>query len=101
MKRVPLYILVLLIPLMTSCASNRSGIPERRIVQAAREDSGPTGFLQVFTATEMRPDGDSTYAYPHTGYTIYKQDGKVFKYIRNHLGRMDGVPTVISVPAGQ
>lgn len=101
MKRIPLYALVLLIPLMTFGASNRSGIPDRRMAQDAQEDSRPTGFLQIFTATETLPDGDSTYAYPHTGYTIYDQDGKTFKYIRNHIGRMDSVPTVVPVPAGQ
>jgi hypothetical protein len=101
MKRIPLYILVLLLPLLASGASNRSGIPDRRIERDAQEDSRPTGFLQIFTATETRPDGDSTYAYPHTGYTIYDQNGKTVKYIPNHLGRMDEVPTVVSIPAGQ
>lgn len=67
----------------------------------AHEDSRPTGFLQVFSATETRPDGDSTYAYPHTAYTISDRDGKSFKYVRNHIGRMDGVPTVVTVPVGQ
>jgi hypothetical protein len=71
------------------------------MAEAAREDARPAGYLQVFTATETRPDGDSTFAYPHTGYTISDQDGKIVKYIRNHIGRMDGVPTVISIPAGQ
>jgi hypothetical protein len=100
MKLTPLCLLGLVIPLMTSCASDRVGIPDHQVVRTGSETSRPTGYLQVFTATDARPDGDSTYGYPHSGYTIYDQDGKVVRYIRNHLGRMDGVPTVIPIPAG-
>jgi hypothetical protein len=98
MKDMRPYAAVLLVSLLVSCASNHSS---QRVAEAAREEARPTGYLQVFTATETRPDGDSTFAYPHTGYTLYDQNGKMVKYIRNHVGRMDGVPTMISVPAGR
>lgn len=57
--------------------------------------------MQIYTATRTRVDGDSTFEYPHSGYTIYNPDGSFFKYVRNHAGRMDPVPSVVAIPAGQ
>jgi hypothetical protein len=84
----------MIIPVLAGCASRGNG-------DAAKSDSTPAGHLQVFSATKTMPDGDSTFDYPHTGYTIYDQHGRFVQYVPNHAGRMDEVPTRVSVPAGK
>jgi hypothetical protein len=36
----------------------------------------------------------------HTDYTIYAQNGEVFKHVRNARNLNDTVPTVVSLPSG-
>ena len=36
----------------------------------------------------------------HTDYTIYTQNGDVFKHVRNARDPNDGTPTVVTLPAG-
>jgi hypothetical protein len=66
----------------------------------ARGEGQGEGTLQVFTVTRTRPDGDSAYAYPHSGYTIYDTIGHSVRYVANHVGRSDPVPTAVSLRAG-
>ncbi len=72
------------------------------LMHARGEENGGQGegTLQVFTVTRIRPDGESTYAYPHSGYTIYDTHGRSVRYVPNHVGRGDQVPTAVSVKAG-
>lgn len=58
------------------------------------------GRLVVYTATETHPDGDSTYYYPHSSYTIYTPDQKCFKWVENHVGLNDQSPMLVTLPAG-
>jgi hypothetical protein len=59
-----------------------------------------TGRLQVFSAAEARADGDDTYYYPHTGYSIFSDVGRRLKYVNNHVGTMDESPAVVPLPTG-
>ncbi len=58
------------------------------------------GRLKVYTATETHADGDNTFYYPHTSYHVLTPDGKQFKWVQNHIGTMDELPTVVKLPAG-
>jgi hypothetical protein len=43
---------------------------------------------------------DFLYEPAHTDYTIYAQNGEVFKHVRNARSMNDAVPTVVALPAG-
>lgn len=58
------------------------------------------GRLVVYTATEIHPDGDGTFYYPHSSYTIYTPDEQRFKWVENHIGMNDESPTLVTLPAG-
>jgi hypothetical protein len=59
------------------------------------------GWLKVFTATKTVPDGDDTYYYPHTGYRVYTDSGRLLKYEPNHVENMDESATLLKIPAGK
>lgn len=61
----------------------------------------PTGRLRVLTATETHEIGDNTYYYPHSGYRIYDPNGKLWKFIPNHIGLMDQSAALVKIPAGR
>ena len=62
--------------------------------------SAPKGYLKVYTATEDHNDGDIHY-FPHTGYTIYLEDGKtVVKNVANAIGIHDEEPSLVQLPVG-
>lgn len=61
----------------------------------------PSGWLRVFTATKTVPSGDSTYYYPHTGYRIYTESGKLLEYVPNHIDATGESPTLLQIPAGR
>jgi hypothetical protein len=57
------------------------------------------GSLEVSSATDEFNDGDLLY-YPHSSYSIYTTDGKLFKSVENHISRNDEIPEVVALPAG-
>src|SRR5690242_14109354 len=59
------------------------------------------GTLKVYTATQAHEIGEDTYYYPHTGYFIYSKDGKLLRYVANHVGYMDDAPTTVTLPVGE
>ncbi|MGC1377527.1 MAG: hypothetical protein WA821_14940, partial [Anaerolineales bacterium] len=61
----------------------------------------PRGSLRVFTAVETHEMGENTYYYPHTGYRIYTESGKFWKYIPNHIADVDETPAWVTLPAGR
>lgn len=62
------------------------------------DTSAPTGYLKVYTATEDHNDGHIHY-YPHTGYTVYSEDGKtVVTKVRNAIGIHDEDPSLVQLP---
>jgi hypothetical protein len=68
--------------------------------QAPSPNDVADGWLKVFTATKTVPDGE-TYDYPHTGYRIYTESGKLLKYVPNHFDDMDQSATLLKIPAGK
>lgn len=93
MKLTRIFLSFVLASLLASCASDK-------MATGGKSGAAPVGYLEIFTATKTVPDGDSTYDYPHTGYTIYDEHGRFVQYVPNHAGRMDAVPSRVSVPAG-
>jgi hypothetical protein len=100
MKNISL-IGVAIIPLLAGCASTPVALDS--IGPAPAKPSGeyvPTGWLRVYTATDVHEIGDNTYYYTHTGYRIYSEDGKLWKYIPNHTGDMDESVANVQIPEG-
>jgi hypothetical protein len=58
------------------------------------------GYLQVFSETEDHVAGDGPPYRLHTGYAILDRSGKQVKYVQNHVGEMDEMPTLVDIPAG-
>ena len=63
------------------------------------ETTPPTGYLKVYSTTEDHSDGDVHY-FPHTGYTVYSEDGKIVKKVANAIGVHDEDPALSQLPAG-
>jgi hypothetical protein len=59
----------------------------------------PQGYLMVYSATDRFDDG-GTFYYPHSSYSIYTTDGKLFKNVENHISRSDEIPALVRLPAG-
>jgi hypothetical protein len=100
MKNISL-IGVAIIPLLAGCASTPVALDS--IGPAPAKPSGeyvPTGWLRVYTATDAHEIGDNTYYYTHTGYRIYSEDGRLWKYIPNHTGDMDESVANVQIPEG-
>jgi hypothetical protein len=57
------------------------------------------GYLKVYSATDEFNDGDAWY-FPHSSYTIYTTDGKLFKNVENHISRNDEIPQIVILPVG-
>ncbi len=57
------------------------------------------GSLRVYTATEAYDDGQLDYV-PHTSYTVYRPDGPVALFVRNHNGNNDVALETVQLPAG-
>jgi hypothetical protein len=90
MQKIKRYLPALMIPILASCASNH-----------AESYTGPNGYLKVYSSTQTRIVGEDAYYYPHTGYTIEDAKGNFVKYVPNHVGTMDNMPTIVPVPVGQ
>ena len=58
------------------------------------------GFLKVYSATVQNPNGDNTYAYPHTDYSIYTPDGRLFMEVSNAITPVDELPSQVTLPSG-
>ena len=59
----------------------------------------PQGYLMVYSATDRFDDG-GTFYYPHSSYSIYTTDGKLFKKVENHISRSEVIPALVTLPAG-
>ncbi len=101
-NRMATWLMVGILPLVASCAASRNSVvlgpvgPEPSTVDA----SAPNGYLKVYSATEDHNDGHIHY-YPHTGYTVYLEDGKtVVKTVTNAIGIHDEEPSLVQLPAG-
>jgi hypothetical protein len=81
--------------------TTRGNETEKTALAKAKAKAGQLsqGSLQVYSATDAFEDGDSPY-YAHSSYTIYTNDGKIFKNVENHLSRSDEIPEVVTLPVG-
>jgi hypothetical protein len=59
----------------------------------------PQGYLTVYSATDRFDDG-GTFYYPHSSYSIYTTDGKLFKNVENHISKSDEIPALVTLPVG-
>ena len=57
------------------------------------------GHLIVYSATDRFEDGGVPYN-PHSSYSIYTMDGKLFKRVENHVSISDETPTLVALPTG-
>jgi len=57
------------------------------------------GYLKVYSATDDFNDGDGWY-FPHSSYTIYMIDGRLFKNVKNKRSPGDEIPEVVALPVG-
>ncbi len=100
MKSISCILGVSIAAIVAGCST---AVPVLDRVGPAPSNVGGTvseGRLLVYTATETHPDGDTTFSYPHSSYTIYTSEGKRFKWVENHLGFNDELPTPVTLPAG-
>jgi hypothetical protein len=102
-SRLTAWLVVGVLPLVASCASSRDSVvigpvgPQPLVADA----STPNGYLKVYTATKDHDDGHIHY-YPHTGYTVYSEDGKtVVTKVRNAIGIHDEDPSLVQLPVGK
>lgn len=100
MKSINLILGIAIAAVVTGCSTtvpvlDRVGPAPSKVSRSVAE-----GRIVVYSATETHPDGDNTYYYPHTSYTIYTPDGKRFKWVENHIGLNDQSPTLVTLPAG-
>jgi hypothetical protein len=101
MKNIKLILIAAsVLPAMVGCASNPVTLNSIGPAPSSNVAFVPKGYLQVFTATETHEIGDNTYYYPHTGYSIHDNSGKVVQFVSNHIGDMDESPAFVTVPSG-
>ncbi|MDE3100134.1 MAG: hypothetical protein KGJ88_11735 [Verrucomicrobiota bacterium] len=90
------------VSILTGCStapmvSNRVGPAP---VGRTGSNSAGEGWLVVRTATATYEVGDRTYYHPHTGYSIYAESGKLWKYVPNNTGETDETAALVRIPAG-
>ena len=91
---------VAIIPLLAGCASKPITLSPVGPAPVSRAAIVPKGYLQVFSDTETRVDGDGPPYYPHTGYFVHAESGKAVEFVANHIGDTDETPTIVTVPVG-
>jgi len=105
MKRAR-FLLLGVIPLMASCASQTiiSDSVGPNPLAGATSLAG-TGYLRVFSEREPVTEGfdagaNPTY-YQHTDYRVYDERGKLVKYVGNTIGEYDPSPRLLSLASGR
>jgi hypothetical protein len=98
-KNIALFGTVI-VPLLTGCATNRVVLNSVGPGPTRPEAFAPKGYLQVFSDTETHVIGDGPPYYPHTGYSIHDESGKLVQFVPNHIGDMDESPSIVTIPAG-
>ena len=103
MNLLRLITLIALALAMAGCASVQRAAVAEPVGPApvGRASMLPGGALIVYTATEQHEEGGDTYYYPHVGYHIYAEDGRLVKYVPNHVGFTDEAPAIVNLSAGR
>jgi hypothetical protein len=100
MKMKNAFIGAVIIPLLAGCTSTPVVLNSVGPEPINPEALLPKGYLQVFSDTDTIRDGDGPLYYPHTGYSIHDESGKVVQFVPNHIGDTDESPSMASIPAG-
>ena len=89
-----------ILTLLTGCASTPIALSPVGPKPSGTSDFYGTGHLRVYSDTKTRTISEDNY-YPHTGYIIRDQFGRLVKYVPNHLGYADEKPTLVTISAGK
>lgn len=105
LNRFQIWLPIVLVPLLSSCASNsREAVLQPNHQYPADSDGSnlrTRGFLVAFTPEELHFDGKGARFYRHTGYQICRgSSDETFKYVPNYQGKTDEAATVVILPAG-
>ena len=91
---------VTLITLLVGCATKPVALAPVGPGPGDRSAYVSTGHLRVYSDTKTREIGENTIYYTHTAYTIRDPSGKLVKYVGNHVGSTDEMPTLVTIPSG-
>jgi len=104
MKFKARYLVLGVIPLLSSCASappvtlapvGPAPVAGERYLPASGD-----GRLEVYTETEEYEYDRDVSFYPHRDYQIYTAGGEHLKRVWNHQNHEDELPATVSLPAG-
>lgn len=101
MKINTAFLLLGLVPLLASCASQPialAPVGPGPLVNGA--SSARQGDLQVYTEREEYFEDEMSY-FPHTDYEICTIDGKHLKHVWNHQNHEDENPAVVTLAPGE
>ena len=100
-KRVVRWLTIGIVPVLVSCAGSGRVVGPVGPQPVYVDKVAPAGFLKVYTATENHADGSMHY-FPHTGYTVYAEDGKtVVTNVVNASSVHDEDASLVQLPAGK
>lgn len=88
---------------LSGCAASRPVIALDPIGPSAGRSASVgsgDGYLEVFTATELRDSGGIAY-WTHTSYAVYGTNGIKVRGVLNRIGDLDQKATVVDLPAGE
>ena len=103
MKTKTSYLLLGVIPLLASCASQPVTLAPVGPHPVAGEQFLPSsgnGKLQVFTETDEYEYNEDVPFFPHRDYQIYTAEGRRLKRVWNSQSHQDETPAVVTLPAG-
>jgi hypothetical protein len=100
MKKYIIFFGAVIIPLLAGCASSPVAVNPVGPGPIHPGALAPKGYLQVFSDTETHVIGDGPPYYPHTGYSIHDESGKMVQFVPNHIGDMDESPSIVPIPVG-
>lgn len=64
-------------------------------------NTGPFGYLEVFSSTQQTQWGEGSFYYLHTGYRIFDAKGKTVKWVENHDSVTDEQPQKVELAPGK
>jgi len=100
-KRVVMWLAIGSVPVLVSCAGSGRVLGPVGPQPVHVDTLAPAGILKVYTATEKYADGSLPY-FPHTGYTVYAEDGKtVVTNVANASSVYDEDAWLVQLPAGK
>ena len=107
MKINTMFCLLVVIPLLASCAQPITLAPVGPNPFAGRASHMGTGYLQVFSRMSLQNDdqnqggggGDPSW-YQHTDYNLYDAKEKLVKHVGNTVGHYSTSPRLVSLRPG-